>query len=97
MSNLQNLAQERRDIVAKYDRGRDENTSIDPWEDPQFEVYHKRDRYGFIHDQRIPSGNDNKVYIISIESSSYTKFVVLNDVRSPALLLTVRTAFCRNW
>ncbi|OQV20514.1 USP6 N-terminal-like protein [Hypsibius exemplaris] len=53
---------ERREIVARYDRGRDDNVAIDPWEDPQWEVYHKKDRYGFIHDQRLPvlSRNDNK-------------------------------------
>lgn len=58
-----NAVLERKEIVAKYDRGREDGAAIDPWEDPQFEVYHKTDRYGFIHDQRLPvsRGNDNKV------------------------------------
>ena len=56
-------ALERREIVARYDRGRDDEAKIDPWEDPQWEIYHKTDRFGFIHDQRLPliRGNDNKV------------------------------------
>ena len=32
----------------RYDLGRDEGAQIDEWEDPGFEVYHKKDRYGFI-------------------------------------------------
>jgi len=45
---------ERAQIVAKYDKGRDKGAVIDEWEDPKFEDYHKRDRFGFIHDQRLP-------------------------------------------
>ncbi|XP_061169310.1 USP6 N-terminal-like protein isoform X2 [Saccostrea echinata] len=51
-------AEERRDIVAKYDKGREEGAQIDPWEDPAFEVYHVLDRWGFIHDHRLPEGRD---------------------------------------
>ena len=39
---------ERAQIVAKYDKGRDKGAVIDEWEDPKFEDYHKRDRFGFI-------------------------------------------------
>ena len=39
---------ERAQIVAKYDKGRDKGAQIDEWEDPKFEEYHKRDRFGFI-------------------------------------------------
>ena len=46
--------EERREIVAKYDRGREDGAVIDDWEDPKFDVYHKKDRYGFIHDHRLP-------------------------------------------
>lgn len=45
---------ERSDIVAKYKLGREEGASIDPWEDPDFEVYHVTDRYGFIHNEELP-------------------------------------------
>ncbi|KAF0287280.1 USP6 N-terminal-like protein [Amphibalanus amphitrite] len=47
-------AAERAAIVAKYDLGREEGAQIDPWEDPKFEIYHVTDRYGFIHDCRLP-------------------------------------------
>lgn len=46
--------EERREIVAKYDRGREDGAVIDDWEDPKFDIYHKKDRYGFIHDHRLP-------------------------------------------
>ena len=39
---------ERQQIVAKYDRGREKGAEIDEWEDPKFEEYHKKDRFGFI-------------------------------------------------
>jgi len=29
-------------------QGREEGAEIDEWEDPEFEVYHITDRYGFI-------------------------------------------------
>ena len=45
---------ERQEIVARYDLGRDEGAQIDDWEDPKLEVYHKQDRWGFIHDDRLP-------------------------------------------
>jgi hypothetical protein len=42
--------EERNKIVHKYKRGRNEllKKEIDEWEDPQFEIYHVTDRYGFI-------------------------------------------------
>ncbi|KAL8592783.1 USP6 N-terminal-like protein [Nucella lapillus] len=52
---IQQAARERAAIVAKYDKGREEGAQIDPWEDPGFEVYHVTDRYGFIHDQPLPT------------------------------------------
>lgn len=47
-------AEERVAIITKYDAGRSKDNPIDPWEDPAFEVYHVTDRYGFIHDHRLP-------------------------------------------
>ncbi|KAG0712358.1 USP6 N-terminal-like protein [Chionoecetes opilio] len=46
--------EERGNIVGRYILGREEGALIDPWEDPEFEVYHTTDRYGFIHDTRLP-------------------------------------------
>lgn len=46
--------EERRQIVEKYDLGREKGALIDEWEDLTLEVYHKKDRFGFIHDERLP-------------------------------------------
>lgn len=46
--------EERAKIVARYKLGREPGAEIDPWEDPTFEVYHVTDRYGFMHDSRLP-------------------------------------------
>lgn len=41
-------AKEERDrIFERYDRGRDTDNPIEPWEDPGFEVYHRTDKYAF--------------------------------------------------
>lgn len=55
---LKRSAEEREKIFMRYERGREEGAEIDPWEDPGFEVYHATDRYGFIHDKRLPSKVD---------------------------------------
>lgn len=51
---IQRAYEERAAIVAKYDTGREVGVQIDPWEDPTFEIYHVTDRFGFIHDKRLP-------------------------------------------
>lgn len=45
---------ERADIIYKYGRGREDGAEVDTWEDPGFELYHRTDRFGFIHDARSP-------------------------------------------
>uniref|UniRef100_A0A183CG69 Rab-GAP TBC domain-containing protein n=1 Tax=Globodera pallida TaxID=36090 RepID=A0A183CG69_GLOPA len=40
--------QEREQIVDKYERGPDQK-DVDPWENPDFELYRITDRYGFMH------------------------------------------------
>ena len=50
----QKRLEERRQIVERYDLGREEGAIIDDWENPNFELYHKTDRFGFIKDMRIP-------------------------------------------
>ncbi|CAN0503918.1 unnamed protein product, partial [Rangifer tarandus platyrhynchus] len=50
------LAQERADIVAKYDRGR-EGAEIEPWEDADYLVYKVTDRFGFLHEEELPYHN----------------------------------------
>lgn len=50
------LVQERAEIVAKYDRGR-EGAAIEPWEDANYLVYKVTDRFGFLHEKELPSHN----------------------------------------
>ncbi|XP_020656720.3 USP6 N-terminal-like protein isoform X2 [Pogona vitticeps] len=47
------LAQERADIVAKYDKGR-EGAQIEPWEDADYLLYKVTDRFGFLHQEELP-------------------------------------------
>uniref|UniRef100_A0A8C5N470 USP6 N-terminal-like protein n=1 Tax=Leptobrachium leishanense TaxID=445787 RepID=A0A8C5N470_9ANUR len=46
-------AQERAEIVSKYDKGR-EGAKVEPWEDADYLVYKVTDRFGFLHDQELP-------------------------------------------
>ncbi|XP_073085424.1 USP6 N-terminal-like protein isoform X4 [Manis javanica] len=50
------LAQERAEIVAKYDKGR-EGAEIEPWEDADYLVYKVTDRFGFLHEEELPYHN----------------------------------------
>ncbi|XP_014767907.1 USP6 N-terminal-like protein isoform X1 [Octopus bimaculoides] len=58
---LQRAAKEREEIWQKYDKGREEGAEIEPWEDPEFSVYHVTDRYGFIHEHRLPPTSSSEV------------------------------------
>ncbi|GAB1605415.1 Hypothetical predicted protein [Argonauta hians] len=58
---LQRAAKEREEIWQKYDKGREEGAEIEPWEDPEFSVYHVTDRYGFIHEHRLPPTTSSEV------------------------------------
>ncbi|NWY49810.1 US6NL protein, partial [Chionis minor] len=42
------IAQEKAEIVAKYEKGRREGAHIDPWEDADFTLYKVTDRFGFL-------------------------------------------------
>lgn len=67
---LQRSAAERDKIFSQYDRGRENGAEIDPWEDPAYEVYHTTDRYGFIHDKRLPGKldtNEIKMKLVEME------------------------------
>lgn len=44
---------ERNEIIARYRLGREEGAVIDAWEDPNYEVYHTTDRFGFIHKEDL--------------------------------------------
>ncbi|KAK2882933.1 USP6 N-terminal-like protein isoform X2 [Channa argus] len=47
------LDQERADIVAKYDKGKE--TTEEPYGDNEFQLYKVIDRFGFVHKHELPS------------------------------------------
>ncbi|NXG20571.1 US6NL protein, partial [Grallaria varia] len=49
------IAQEKAEIVAKYEKGRQEGAPIDHWEDADFTLYKVTDRFGFLHLDGPPS------------------------------------------
>ncbi|XP_075019021.1 uncharacterized protein LOC142088039 isoform X1 [Calonectris borealis] len=49
------IVQEKAEIVAKYEQGRQEGAQIDPWEDADFTLYKVTDRFGFLHEQELPT------------------------------------------
>lgn len=55
-------------LFKRYADGREQQ--IDEWEDPGWELYHQTDRYGFIHDKRLPQKidpNESKAQAIEME------------------------------
>ncbi|XP_058793243.1 USP6 N-terminal-like protein [Phymastichus coffea] len=82
---LKRSAAERDRIFSCYDRGR-EGAEIDPWEDPAYEVYHTTDRYGFIHDKRLPQKKDqNEIKSHHIEMERIKKWQkMVNNWESPS-------------
>ncbi|XP_037110408.1 USP6 N-terminal-like protein isoform X1 [Syngnathus acus] len=49
------IAEERADIISKYDKGRQEGVRIDPWEDADYSIYKVTDRFGFLHEKELPT------------------------------------------
>ncbi|KAM4734826.1 uncharacterized protein FYW61_007802 [Anableps anableps] len=49
------IAEERAEIITRYDKGRQEGVSIDPWEDADFSIYKVTDRFGFLHEEELPT------------------------------------------
>ncbi|XP_036619174.1 USP6 N-terminal-like protein isoform X2 [Trichosurus vulpecula] len=49
------VAEERAEIIAKYQKGRQHGAQIDPWEDADFTLYKVTDRFGFLHESELPS------------------------------------------
>ncbi|KAM6273996.1 USP6 N-terminal-like protein isoform 2-T3 [Porphyrio hochstetteri] len=49
------IAQEKAEIVAKYEKGRQAGAQIDQWEDADFALYKVTDRFGFLHEQELPT------------------------------------------
>ncbi|XP_044212516.1 TBC1 domain family member 3K [Thunnus albacares] len=49
------IAVERAEIISKYDKGRQEGVNIDPWEDADYSIYKVTDRFGFLHEEELPT------------------------------------------
>ncbi|XP_035520577.1 USP6 N-terminal-like protein [Morone saxatilis] len=49
------IAEERAEILAKYDKGRQDGVNIDPWEDADYSIYKVTDRFGFLHEEELPT------------------------------------------
>nr|XP_023697850.1 USP6 N-terminal-like protein isoform X2 [Paramormyrops kingsleyae] len=49
------IAEERADILTKYDKGREQGVHIDPWEDADYSIYKFTDRFGFLHENELPT------------------------------------------
>ncbi|XP_068459138.1 USP6 N-terminal-like protein [Clinocottus analis] len=49
------IAEERTEIISKYDKGRQEGINIDPWEDADYSIYKVTDRFGFLHEEELPT------------------------------------------
>ncbi|XP_050963393.1 USP6 N-terminal-like protein isoform X1 [Labeo rohita] len=47
------LEQERAEILAKYDKGK-ESAEVEPWEEANFDLYKVVDRFGFLHEDELP-------------------------------------------
>ncbi|XP_062299619.1 USP6 N-terminal-like protein isoform X2 [Scomber scombrus] len=64
------LEQERAEIVAKYDKGKE--ATVEPWEDTNFHLYKVIDRFGFLHESELPSYDsvEEKQKHIEVERTS---------------------------
>ncbi|XP_036390528.1 USP6 N-terminal-like protein [Megalops cyprinoides] len=49
------IAEERADIISKYDKGWEAGVEIDPWEDADYSIYKFTDRFGFLHEEELPT------------------------------------------
>ncbi|XP_017341305.1 USP6 N-terminal-like protein [Ictalurus punctatus] len=49
------IAEERAEIISKYEKGRTEGVHINPWEDANYNLYKVMDRFGFLHEEELPT------------------------------------------
>lgn len=49
------ITEERAEIINKYEKGRQGDVDIDPWEDADFSIYKVTDRFGFLHEKELPT------------------------------------------
>lgn len=71
---------EREKLYQRYDHGREPGAEIDPWEDPALDVYQRSDRYGFVHDERLPQKTDpNEAKAKAIEMERVKKWLKMTN------------------
>ncbi|XP_051549016.1 USP6 N-terminal-like protein isoform X1 [Myxocyprinus asiaticus] len=49
------IAEERAEIIAKYEKGRQEGVHINSWEDVDYSICRVTDRFGFLHEEELPT------------------------------------------
>ncbi|KAL1247818.1 hypothetical protein QQF64_023194 [Cirrhinus molitorella] len=49
------IAEERAEIIEKYEKGRQEGVHIKPWEDADYSIFKVTDRFGFLHEEELPT------------------------------------------
>nr|XP_019957696.1 PREDICTED: USP6 N-terminal-like protein [Paralichthys olivaceus]XP_019957697.1 PREDICTED: USP6 N-terminal-like protein [Paralichthys olivaceus] len=49
------IAEERAEIISKYEKGRQEGVKIDPWEEGDYSICKITDRFGFLHEEELPT------------------------------------------
>ncbi|XP_061570149.1 USP6 N-terminal-like protein isoform X2 [Cololabis saira] len=67
------LDRERADIVAKYDKGKE--ATVEPWEDTSYHLYKVIDRFGFVHEDELPSYDSSEEKQKHTEMERTTKWV----------------------
>ncbi|ETE64032.1 hypothetical protein L345_10201, partial [Ophiophagus hannah] len=79
------LAQERAEIVAKYDQGR-EGAQIEPWEDADYLLYKVTDRFGFLQKGILfPCSLGLEVYALQNMNLSLEDKLIKKPDRSPGI------------
>jgi hypothetical protein len=61
--------EERRAIVAMYDRGKEEGFEVPKWENPDLDLYKCQDRYGFMHTKPIVTEVPHRIQDLERERS----------------------------
>ncbi|XP_051545207.1 USP6 N-terminal-like protein [Myxocyprinus asiaticus] len=63
------IAEERAEIIAKYEKGRQEGVHINSWEDADYSIFKFTDRFGFLHKEElpIPTAVEEKYKLLEIE------------------------------
>ncbi|KAK4337298.1 hypothetical protein RND71_043584 [Anisodus tanguticus] len=73
---------EMKNIIDKYEKGREKILDIiDDWEDPTNEIYQVTDRYGFVHDNKLPeklSKYENQIREIEMKRREKWRKMLLN-------------------